>query len=50
MIKDLIDNLLTKTDYFKMLIEWETSLKVTYKDIDQIDGLLYDKFLSECEN
>jgi len=36
MTKDLIEKLLTKNmNYFEILIESKTNLKVTYKDNDQ---------------
>jgi len=40
MTMDLIEKFLTKAWTFKILIELETNLRITYKDIDHIGSLL----------
>jgi hypothetical protein len=41
MMRDLMEKFFYKdNDYFKMLIESRTNLRITYKDMDQIGDLL----------
>lgn len=55
MTRDLIEKILTKDmnyfeiltkdiNYFEILIKLRTNLRITYKDDDQIDGLLKKEY------